>query len=302
MGATPMVTTSRMEWVRAVNRTSTLTLSERAIVHAMCERADSDSLEFFQTIDELAEWTGASNRTVSRAIDSAIKKGWIVRKKRGNGGRATRYELAFGAIRKPAEEGETLQTIVSPVADAVCHQWHVQGDTSVTRSDPEVTLEVTPRDSVENFDPARDSVKRERSTATTDDDTITAPHRPSQSMPEKKTAGTAERITASWHTNGVHVSACKLHGMDAQALAADFKRWARGEGVRRSDWNSTFGELIRLLGDEQCPDDNGYIGWDSYGYTDRSDYEHNAPRRCPECGEPVEAGQVRHPACLRRAS
>lgn len=85
-------------WLQAMHRTADLRFAARAVIAAMATRADNNTLEFFQTQEELAEWCGCSPRYIGQAIKDAIAAGWLIRTKQGSGrgGRASEYRLAYG--------------------------------------------------------------------------------------------------------------------------------------------------------------------------------------------------------------
>lgn len=88
-------------------RTTLLTLSVRA---------NTDSLEFFMPVSELADWLGVSKRTAERHLRDALDSGWITQLRRGHsGGNASVYRLTVGDTVNPS--GDLTKKRPAPTAD-----------------------------------------------------------------------------------------------------------------------------------------------------------------------------------------
>ena len=126
--------TTFFDWYRAFNRASDVSTSARAVGNAMATRANSETLKFWMTIQEVSDFTGMSARNVIRKIDELDGAEWVVRLRRGRFGKASEYVLAV-------PHGDTSVTkeghMVTPVS--------VHGDTSVTPTTPKLPHVTTPK-------------------------------------------------------------------------------------------------------------------------------------------------------------
>ena len=141
--------TTFFDWYRAFNRASDVSTSARAVGNAMATRANSETLKFWMTIQEVSDFTGMSARNVIRKIDELDGAEWVVRLRRGRFGKASEYVLAVphgdtsvtkeGHMVTPVSvHGDTSVThMVTPVS--------VHGDTSVTPTTPKLPHVTTPK-------------------------------------------------------------------------------------------------------------------------------------------------------------
>lgn len=104
------------DWFRAFNREADVSPAARAVGNAMATRADNQTLRFWITIQEVADFTGISSRHAINKVDELARSSWVERTKRGANGRASEYRLSLPKVNQSAHkegsEGEQTCTIV----------------------------------------------------------------------------------------------------------------------------------------------------------------------------------------------
>ena len=100
------------DWFRAFNREADVSPAARAVGNAMATRADNQTLQFWITIQEVADFSGISSRYASDKIDELVSTSWVERMKRGASGRASEYRLNLPKVNHSShsEESEGGQT------------------------------------------------------------------------------------------------------------------------------------------------------------------------------------------------
>lgn len=104
------------DWFRAFNREADVSPAARAVGNAMATRADNQTLRFWITIQEVADFTGISSRHAINKVDELARASWVERTRRGANGRASEYRLSLPKVNQSAHneesEGEQTCTIV----------------------------------------------------------------------------------------------------------------------------------------------------------------------------------------------
>lgn len=104
------------DWFRAFNREADVSPAARAVGNAMATRADNQTLQFWITIQEVADFSGISSRYASDKIDELVSASWVERTRRGSNGRASEYRLGLPKVNQSSHneesEGEQTCTIV----------------------------------------------------------------------------------------------------------------------------------------------------------------------------------------------
>jgi hypothetical protein len=107
-----------------------LTLTEKFVLLALCEKADNDGANAYPSVHTLSRYAECSDRTVQRALGTLLKKGWIVLVERATPRRPTKYSIAI-------EKFEGCQTVTREVTPKA-----KRGDTAMS-SDPSYTQPIS---------------------------------------------------------------------------------------------------------------------------------------------------------------
>ena len=103
-----------------------LSLTEKFILLALCEKCDNDGSNAYPSVKTLARYAECSERTVQRALKSLTDKGWLVLAERASSRRPTNYTIVI-------ERFEGCQVVTPRVTQEV-HR----GDTAMA-PDPSYT-------------------------------------------------------------------------------------------------------------------------------------------------------------------
>ena len=83
------------DWHYGFNREADVSTAARAVANAMATSVYSEQLIVEVTIEEVADFTNLSTRSVIRAINELDASGWVTRLYRGEAGRRSEYALTI---------------------------------------------------------------------------------------------------------------------------------------------------------------------------------------------------------------
>lgn len=132
------------DWFRAFNREADVSPAARAVGNAMATRADNQTLRFWITIQEVADFTGISSRHAINKVDELARSSWVERTRRGANGRASEYRLNLPKVNQSAhnEESEGEQTCT--IVPANMNYSSGKGELECTPTTPKLPTKATP--------------------------------------------------------------------------------------------------------------------------------------------------------------
>lgn len=132
------------DWFRAFNREADVSPAARAVGNAMATRADNQTLRFWITIQEVADFTGISSRHAINKVDELARASWVERTRRGANGRASEYRLSLPKVNQSAHNEESEGTQTCTIVPANMNYSSGKGELECTPTTPKLPTKATP--------------------------------------------------------------------------------------------------------------------------------------------------------------
>lgn len=100
---------ARADWFRQIRRDKSLSDRAARLLWEIGDRLSWDRSSAWPSGDTLAAALGCSHATITRSLDDAVKRGWLIRE-RGGFGKSNNYAMAYSEeIAASAEEDHTFR-------------------------------------------------------------------------------------------------------------------------------------------------------------------------------------------------
>ena len=140
------------DWFRAFNREADVSPAARAVGNAMATRADNQTLRFWITIQEVADFTGISSRHAINKVDELARSSWVERTKRGANGRASEYRLSLPKVNQSAHKEGSDGTQTCTIVPANMNYSSGKGEPECTPTTPKLPTKAAPNIYPPDFD------------------------------------------------------------------------------------------------------------------------------------------------------